>query len=90
MQRDQKYWRERKISQWTSLLQISLRRQSLQRPLVKLQYKVEERLLQLKKESRQRLRQRNQERHQHQPVSRRQEHQISSQKQRLSQSRSVS
>ena len=78
-----------------SLLQISLRRQSLQRPLVKLQYKVEQRLLQRKKKRKkrkesQRLRQRKLERHQHQPVSPRQEHQISSQKQRLSQSRSVS
>ena len=79
-----------------SLLLISLRRQSLQRPLVKLQYKVEQRLLRLqrkkrkKKKESQLLRQRKLERHQHQPVSPRQEHQISSQKQRLSQSRSVS
>ena len=80
-----------------SLLQISLRRLSLQRPLVKLQYKVVERLLRhrrkkrkKKKESLQQLRQRRLERHLHQPVSQRKEHQISSRKQRLSQSRSVS
>ena len=73
-----------------SLRQISLRRLSLQTPLLKLQSKVEQRVLQLKKrESRQRLQQRRLERHQHQPVSPRQGHQISSQKQRLSQSRSV-